>query len=54
MTHLQRRPHAGSSPRPVLHPLTSACLLALATFAAPARAQEDAGTPDADKVAQVS
>ena len=53
MTHLQRRPHAGSSPRLMLHPLTSACLLALATFAAPARAQEDAGSPDADKVAQV-
>jgi TonB-dependent receptor len=53
MTALQCRPHAESSPRLVLHPLTSACLLALATFAAPARAQEDAGTPDADKVAQV-
>jgi TonB-dependent receptor len=53
MTYLQRRPHADSHPNLVMLPLTSACLLALATFATPARAQEDSATPDADKVAQV-
>ena len=53
MTYLQRRPHADSHPKLVLHPLTSACLLALATLAAPARAQDDAATADPDKVAQV-
>ena len=53
MTYLHRRSHANGHPNLVLHPLTSACLLALATIAAPAHAQEDAATPDADKVSQV-
>ncbi|MEV4778133.1 TonB-dependent receptor [Burkholderia sp. LMU1-1-1.1] len=53
MSYLQRRSHADSHSHLVPKPLTSACLLALAAFAAPARAQEDAATPDAEKVAQV-
>ena len=53
MTHLQRRSHAKSYPQLVLHPLTSACLIALATLAAPARAQEDVATPDNEAVAKV-
>jgi len=53
MTYLHRRSHANGHPHLVLHPLTSACLLALATLAAPAHAQEDTVTPDADKVSQV-
>jgi TonB-dependent receptor len=52
-SHLQRRSHADSHTHFVLNPLTSACLLALATFAAPARAQEDTATPDAEHMAQV-
>ncbi|USX25332.1 TonB-dependent receptor [Oxalobacteraceae bacterium OTU3CINTB1] len=53
MTHLQRRSHAGSYPHLVLHPLTSACLLALATFAAPAQAQDDTVTPTVEDVTKV-
>lgn len=53
MTHLQRRSHAKSYPQLVLHPLTSACLIALATLAAPARAQEDVATADNEAVAKV-
>ncbi len=52
-SHLTNRASADSHPRFVLNPLTSACLLALATFAAPARAQEEAATPDAEQVKQV-
>ncbi|SEN09203.1 TonB-dependent receptor [Duganella sp. CF517] len=52
MSHLQRRAHAASHPRLVPTPLTSACLLALAALAAPARAQEDAAT-DAEQLAKV-
>lgn len=52
-THLQRRSRANSPARFELKPLTAACLLALATFTAPARAQEETVTPDPDKVEQV-
>ena len=52
-SHLQCRSHADSHARFALNPLTSACLLALATLAAPARAQSDAAPLDADKVEQV-
>ena len=52
-SHLQRRSHADSQPHFVLNPLTSACLLALATLAAPARAQDSAVTPEAEPVKQV-
>ena len=51
--HPQRRRHADPHFRFALNPLTSACLLALAAFAAPARAQEDAATTDAQPVARV-
>lgn len=53
MTHLQRRSHADSYPHLVLHPLTSACLLALATFAAHAQAQDDTVTPTVEDVTKV-
>lgn len=55
MTYLQRRTQADSSPHLVLHPLTAACLLALATLAAPAGAQEkeSIATADAEPVTQV-
>ncbi|KQQ36308.1 TonB-dependent receptor [Duganella sp. Leaf126] len=53
MSHLQRRSHAYAHPRLVLHPLTSACLLALATLAAPARAQVETTASEADPVAKV-
>ncbi|USX29422.1 TonB-dependent receptor [Oxalobacteraceae bacterium OTU3CINTB1] len=53
MSHLHRRAHAATHPRLVLNPLTSACLLALAAVAAPARAQQDAVTPDGEEVAKV-
>lgn len=52
-SHLQCRSHADSHARFALNPLTSACLLALATLAAPARAQSDAAPLEADKVEQV-
>jgi iron complex outermembrane receptor protein len=52
-SHLLHRSHNDSQTRFALNPLTSACLLALASFAAPAHAQEDAATPDAEKVEQV-
>jgi TonB-dependent receptor len=55
MTYLQRRTQADISPHLVLHPLTAACLLALATLAAPAGAQqtESIATADAEPVTQV-
>lgn len=55
MTYLQRRTQADSYPHLVLHPLTSACLLALATLAAPAGAQEkeSIATADVEPVTQV-
>jgi iron complex outermembrane recepter protein len=53
MSHLQRRAHADSHPRLVLHPLTSACLLALAAIAAPARAEDDAVAADTEPLAKV-
>ncbi|WP_338763216.1 TonB-dependent receptor [Massilia sp. METH4] len=52
-SHPQRRPHAGRHPRFVLKPLIAACLLALASFAVPAHAQEDAASPDGAKLEQV-
>lgn len=60
-SHLQCRPHAASHARPVLKPLTSACLLALATLAAPVHAQVETpapadtvtATPEEGKVEQV-
>nr|WP_315253294.1 TonB-dependent receptor [uncultured Duganella sp.] len=52
-SHLHHCLHADSHPRFVLNPLTSACLLALATLVAPARSQENPATPDAEPVAQV-
>jgi iron complex outermembrane receptor protein len=53
MTYLQRRSNAGRSPQLVMHPLTSACLLALATLTASANAQEDAGANAAEDVTKV-
>ncbi|MET0320501.1 MAG: TonB-dependent receptor [Duganella sp.] len=53
MTDLQRRSRANGYPNLVLHPLTSACLIALATLAAPARAQVESATPDEEKVVTV-
>jgi TonB-dependent receptor len=50
---LQRRSHANSHSRFALNPLTYACLVALAAFAAPAHAQQDAATTDAEPVAVV-
>ena len=45
-SHLQHRSHAGSRTRFALHPLTAACLVALAAFATQARAQEQATASD--------
>ncbi|TWI62598.1 TonB-dependent receptor [Pseudoduganella lurida] len=52
-SHLQRRSHADSHHHLVLHPLTSACLLALATFATAAGAQESTVPADAAQLEQV-
>jgi iron complex outermembrane receptor protein len=52
-SHLQRRSHADHAARLALNPLTSACLLALAAFAAPARAQDESATSGAEAVARV-
>ena len=50
---LQRRSHGNSHPRFALNPLTSACLVALAAFAAPARAQQNVAATDAEPMAVV-
>ncbi len=47
-SHPQSRSHADSHAPFVLKPLTSACLLALATLATPAGAQEAAAPPEAE------